>query len=384
MTYLKVVYIFVLAVAVGINATVAPSAQCAHLYGSFPGGILNATSLPSVNSACVTAINALTSAIRARGGPIAGSLPDINYYQSVCSSTCQSFYDLYSTCYSPQKADEFFGQYCGKFNATMTSCPVVHNDTAYLFAISIFTSSCIETTCTSSCKSAVVAADAYAGCCAADTINAAKVTCGLNPRASCSTIFSTPTAPSAQCAYLSAYFSGSFGGILNPLFLPSVNSGCVNAVNALRSVSESGPQAGNPDIKYYQNVCNSNCQSFYNLYSSCLSTQQADAYFGSLCGSYNGMYCPVVKNSTAYNNAVFATFASSSCSTDVCTSTCKTAVGSLNTLGGCCVANDILNALNVACGLNTVAPCSTIFSAAVTQGIGMLTVVFAAFLTVWL
>ena len=38
----------------------------------------------------------------------------------------------------------------------------------------------------------------------------------------------TPTAPSAQCAYLNG-----LSGSLNPLYLPSVDSGCVNALNWL-------------------------------------------------------------------------------------------------------------------------------------------------------
>ena len=63
---------------------------------------------------------------------------------------------------------------CGSYNAT-TSCPMAYNNIAYQNAISLVNSSCSGTTCTSSCMSAVVAADTYAGCCAA------KVTCGLTP-----------------------------------------------------------------------------------------------------------------------------------------------------------------------------------------------------------
>ena len=204
--------------------------------------------------------------------------------------------------------------------------------------------------------SAVVAADTYAGCCVADAINAAKVTCGLTPRASCSTIFSTPTAPSNECAYLN-----DLSDSLNPLYLPSVDSGCVNAFVALITASMR-PQYINPDIKYYQSVCNSTCQSFYNLYSSCFSTQQADSLFRPYCGSYNGMYCPVLTNSTAYTNA--ASTLTSSCNDIACTTTCKSALVPFEALGGCCAASDFNNALNVACGLNTVAPCTAIFSAA--------------------
>ena len=129
---------------------------------------LNATYLPTVNTRCVSAINGLRYDI--------GLLPD---YQSVCTSTCQSFYNLYSSCYSPQQADAYFGKYCGSYNAT-TYCPGVVYNTAYQNVINLVTLSCSGTTCTSSCMSAVVAADTYAGCCVADAINAAKVTCGLN------------------------------------------------------------------------------------------------------------------------------------------------------------------------------------------------------------
>ena len=111
---MKVLYVIVLAAAVGSSATVTPSNECAYLSGSFPGGILNSASIPSVNSGCVDAINALTLA--ASVAPT--GYPDTKYYQSVCSSTCQSFYNLYSSCYSPQQANAFLGQYCGSYNAT--------------------------------------------------------------------------------------------------------------------------------------------------------------------------------------------------------------------------------------------------------------------------
>ena len=64
MTIMKVVYVIVLAAAVGSNATLTPSKECAYLSRSFPGGILIPLYLPSVNSGCVEAINALTCTSR--------------------------------------------------------------------------------------------------------------------------------------------------------------------------------------------------------------------------------------------------------------------------------------------------------------------------------
>ena len=195
----------------------------------------------------------------------------------------------------------------------------------------------------------------------------------------------TTAAPSTQCTYVT--YLTSFSSPLDPTTLPSVNSTCIAAINAALAAASVSPTKF-PDIKYYQSVCSSTCQSFFDLYSSCNGVLEAQIFIGQYCGIYNGSYCPVVYNTTKYQSD--RNTVASSC-TGTCTASCSSALTAINGYAGCCTASDttILPTLTSLAFLNLECdtiyyPCPSVFGAAVTQGIGMLTVAFAAFLTVWL
>ena len=183
----------------------------------------------------------------------------------------------------------------------------------------------------------------------------------------------TTAAPSTQCSYLTnlKYFSSP----LDPTAFSSVNFACIAAINAALAAASVAP-TGFPDIKYYKSVCSSTCQSLFDLYSSCNSVLDARIFVGQYCGIYNGSYCPVVYNTTKYQSDLSTVL--TSCTAGSCSASCTSALAAIDVYAGCCAASIVSK-----CG-TVIYPCPSIFGAAVTQGIGMLTVTFAAFLTVWL
>ena len=359
------------------GAITAPSKECVYLeyvfgVGAADGAVLKAANLPSVSTTCINAINALLSVTRS------GRIADLKYYQSVCGWSCQSFYYLYSYCHNTDDADMFIGSYCGQNGGKY--CPVVYNSITYSNLFHSMDLACGGNTCTSSCQSAVNDLYYYAGCCAASIVNKAKVTCGMNTVAPCPTAFSwAPTAPNKQCVYLDYIFHNG-PSLLNAANLPSVDSKCIGAINSL--VSAPAGVNGYPDLKYYQSACSPTCQSFYYLYSYCHNFDEADMFISSYCGNYSAKYCPEVYNSSTYSG--FETSFSQACSINVgCSSTCKSAMNTLSGYAGCCSADEV-NLAKVTCGMNTVAPCPTIFSAAAVVGIGTIAMACAIIAALWL
>ena len=357
------------------GATTAPSKECVYLELVFGGDaiidvygtVLKTADFPSVSTTCISAINALFSG-------------DLKYFPNVCGPTCQSFYDLYSSCHHTEEADMLFGSLCGTYG-TYKYCPVLYNSTDYSKYSYSISQACSVNTCNSSCRSAITTMDTYAGCCAADEVNLAKITCGMNTVAPCPTAFNqAPTAPNKECVYLDEAFRTEDIMQLNASNLPSVDSKCIGAINSL--VSAPAGVNGYPDLKYYQSVCSPTCQSFYDLYSSCHNTDDADMFIGSFCGKYSAKYCPEVYNGTTYKDYAYSFF--QVCSGDVCNTTCKSAINALSGYAGCCAAGSTFNEYKVTCGMNTVAPCPTIFSAAAVVGIGTIAMACSIIAALWL
>ena len=349
------------------GATTAPSNECLYLQYILdkapPGTPINTASLPSVSTTCISDMQLAKNA-SVFGFPV-------KFYQSVCSTSCRSFYDLYSSCYTKAQADEFVSRYCGSYSSKY--CPVIYNSTAFAGSVSSFFQACSGDVCTPSCQSAMDTLYNTGGCCASGIVNKAMVMCGMDTVAPCPTIFSSPTAPSKECVYL------GYATLLSAANLPTVSTTCISTINAMQLASKSGY----PDLKYYQSVCSTTCQSFYDLYRSCYNSAQTDVFIGRFCGINAGKYCPAVYNSTSYTNLV-SSFQQACSGGGVCTPSCQSAMDNLYNNAGCCVSDNAVNQAMVTCGMDTVAPCPSIFNSAAVAGIGTTVVICAAIVAMWL
>ena len=174
-----------LLLAVGSNAVTAPSSECAHLirYGVNEKYL---PFLPSVSNACIAAYNTFNPT-------------------AFCVAECQSFYTLYSRCYSTDRANIMSSNLCGTYQDN--SCLAL-NMGNYRSVISAVESNCSNTSghtfCSPQCAASIAALEAALGCCAAEYVNNFKVVCGQRPIAPCSTVLNNGSvaAPSSECAYL--------------------------------------------------------------------------------------------------------------------------------------------------------------------------------------
>ena len=150
--------------------------------------------------------------------------------------------------------------------------------------------------------------------------------------------------PTAECAYLTAYF----GHTLLPSLTPSIRNECISALNAaIISRNVSG-------------ACIPQCQSLHTLYAQCVSSSDADSVASGFCGKAADKMqrCSTLSaNDTSLVTAVQTTCKNST----FCTSSCIASITALEQASGCC-RHDVLNGPKALCGQRTIAPCSTVLN----------------------
>lgn len=179
--------------AVGSNAvTSALSNQCAYFEYYFRNGASVASvALPSllptpISSACLAAYRATNSS-------------------ALCKAECRSLYSAISECESPSLADDFSAQYCGRVNNSYCSAlkdgglvSAIYSNCGYAPA---------SASCSSSCKSSIAALQNFSGCCRAYILNSAKLQCGQQTIAPCSSVFNSGpvVVPKDECTNFRMY-----------------------------------------------------------------------------------------------------------------------------------------------------------------------------------
>ena len=311
--------------AMGATAAMTtPSSECAYL-SCYLGNDLLPSLLPSINSACIAALNS----VRLSGNASASCIPE-----------CRSFYAVYSQC-ARVGADIFATSYCGQFSAKPCS-DLTSMDYDLVFDVYAACNG-NSTYCAPSCESSIFALEAFSGCCRYGDLNGPKALCGQQPIAPCISVLSgggPAAAPSRECAYFNHYGD------------PSLNAMCRAGSN-------------NPNNK--PDVCIAECRSLLELASECQGELAAAAAASIQCGMHDNESCATLRGSFSnYTTLLHAMYASCSNST-YCPPSCIDAISSLEQYGGCCFS-DALNGPKALCGQPPIAHCTAIFTGTSSDG----------------
>lgn len=307
--------------------------KCAYFEYYFRNGASVASvALPSllptpISSACLAAYRATNSS-------------------ALCKAECRSLYSAISECESPSLADDFSAQYCGRVNNSYCSALKDYG------LVSAIYSNCgyapASASCSSSCKSSIAALQNFSGCCRAYILNSAKLQCGQQTIAPCSSVFNSGpvVVPKDECTNFRMYGPNSWS-TLAALIIPLLDTKCITAVKA-RGFGSVG-------------TCIPECQPLYSFIENCEGAITYNSWTTLFCGTFTNQSCSNMRfgnNRDKILDSLSTSVATSCADSTYCSPSCLAAITVLEKYAGCCYADE-LNGPKVLCGQQPIPYCST-------------------------